>query len=351
MNERRWRVVHYLNQFFGGIGGEDKAGLGPSIVQGPVGPGKAAQQVLGQRGEIVATVICGDNYFAEQIDRASAEVVELLRPFKPDALIAGPAFDAGRYGVACGSVCRKTQDLLGIPAITALAPENPGVEMYKRDVYIVRAGDSAVLMLKDMRRTLDLLVILLEKKEVGRPDEAGYYPRGILKNEDIDESAAARAVKMLLLKIQGRPFVSEVSVTSVGQPVRAAAIANMREATIALVTDGGLVPRGNPDGIEIRAASRFGRTPLGGLDALDPAGYEIVHAGYTHEYILKDPHRLVPLDVMRELEAEGVIRRVHPVLYTTNGVGSVLEKVKKMGKEIAEELIRSGVQGAVLTST
>ena len=232
-----------------------------------------------------------------------------------------------------------------------MAPENPGVELYKRDVYIVRAGDSAVQMLSDMRRTLDLLVTLLEKREVGRPDEAGYYPRGVLKNEDTDESAAARAVEMLLLKIQGRPFVSEVSVPSVGQAVRAAPIADMREATIALVTDGGLVPRGNPDGIEIRAASRFGRTPLEGLDSLDPAGYEIVHAGYSHEHVLKDPHRLVPLDVMRELEAEGVIRRVHPVLYTTNGVGSVLEKVKKMGKEIAEELIRSSVQGAILTST
>ncbi|MCL5960892.1 MAG: glycine/betaine/sarcosine/D-proline family reductase selenoprotein B [Chloroflexi bacterium] len=28
---RRLRVVHYLDQFFGQIGGEDKAGVGPRI--------------------------------------------------------------------------------------------------------------------------------------------------------------------------------------------------------------------------------------------------------------------------------------------------------------------------------
>ena len=59
------RVVHYLNQFFAQIGGEDKADVGLGFKDGPVGPGRALQQALGDNGEIVATVYCGDNYFAE----------------------------------------------------------------------------------------------------------------------------------------------------------------------------------------------------------------------------------------------------------------------------------------------
>ena len=34
-------VVHYLNQFFGGLGGEEKASLGPKLIEGMVGPGIA----------------------------------------------------------------------------------------------------------------------------------------------------------------------------------------------------------------------------------------------------------------------------------------------------------------------
>ena len=32
------RVVHYLNQFFGGMGGEDRASIGPQVKNGPCRP-------------------------------------------------------------------------------------------------------------------------------------------------------------------------------------------------------------------------------------------------------------------------------------------------------------------------
>jgi len=33
------RVVHYLNQFFGGLGGEEQAGMLLEIREGAIGPG------------------------------------------------------------------------------------------------------------------------------------------------------------------------------------------------------------------------------------------------------------------------------------------------------------------------
>ena len=103
------RVVHYINQFFGQIGGEEKAGVGPSLVNGAVGPGILIDRLLGMRGKVIATVICGDNYFAEKPEAAASEVLDLIAPLKADIFIAGPAFNAGRYGLACGQMCKTVE--------------------------------------------------------------------------------------------------------------------------------------------------------------------------------------------------------------------------------------------------
>src|SRR5687768_14761726 len=111
------RIALYLNQFFGQIGAEEAAGVGPSLVKEPVGPGRALTGLL-QDGEAFAgAVICGDNYFAENPELAAKEVIELLNTLKPDLLLAGPAFNAGRYGTACGAVCQIAQESLKLPAV------------------------------------------------------------------------------------------------------------------------------------------------------------------------------------------------------------------------------------------
>ena len=51
------RIVHYVNQFFGGLGGEDQADTAVQVRQGPVGPGRALQQVLKGHGAVMATII------------------------------------------------------------------------------------------------------------------------------------------------------------------------------------------------------------------------------------------------------------------------------------------------------
>ena len=100
----KYKIVHYLNQFFGGIGGEDKADFQPEVREEIIGPGMALNDGLGDDYEIVATVICGDNYFGENLDKATDTIVEMVKKYEPDIFVAGPAFNAGRYGVACGTI-------------------------------------------------------------------------------------------------------------------------------------------------------------------------------------------------------------------------------------------------------
>ena len=67
-------------------------------------------RLLKGEAEIVATVICGDSYFAENIEEAKAEIIEMVKKYNPDLFIAGPAFNAGRYGVACGAICKEVKE-------------------------------------------------------------------------------------------------------------------------------------------------------------------------------------------------------------------------------------------------
>ena len=119
------RVVHYLNQFFAGLGAEEHAGTGPAKKSGVVGPGIALQQALGEGAQIVATVYCGDNYANEQANAIDA-ILALVSEERPDILIAGPAFASGRYGLACGELCVRAQDCVGHRGRDRHAPGQSG---------------------------------------------------------------------------------------------------------------------------------------------------------------------------------------------------------------------------------
>lgn len=344
------KVVHYINQFFGGIGGEDKAGVGPQARDGAVGPGRAIQQLLGSEGQVVATVICGDNFFVENTESATKETVQLVASYQPDVLIAGPAFNAGRYAIACGTVCQAVQKL-GIPAVTGMFKENPAVELSRRDVYIVQTEDSARGMGGALPRMVNIARKLATGQKIGKPATEGYFRRGIIVNEPTEQTAAERVVSMLLAKLRGEPLETEVPSPEYGKVTPAPAIKDLASAKIALVTDGGLVPKGNPDGIESRRATRFGSYSFKGKAGLDTKDYEVSHAGYNNAFVLQDPHRLVPVDVMRDLEKEGVIGSLHETFYSTCGNASIVENSRRIAQSIARILKAEGVSGVILTST
>ena len=176
------RVVYYLNQFFGQVGGEASAEFPMEIRKGAVGAAGAFQKGFAEKELTVTyTIICGDNYFAENTEKAIGKAKEFLEKEKPDLLVAGPAFNAGRYGIACGNMLKLAQQYLGIPAVSAMYEENPGMEMFRLYGYIFPSGANA----RDMRNTLQKMQRfvrkLLEGSEIGSPKEEGYFPRGIRK--------------------------------------------------------------------------------------------------------------------------------------------------------------------------
>ena len=123
-----------------------------------VGPGMALTQQFGEDAEIVATIICGDSYFNENLETAKADILAMVKEQAPDVFVAGPAFNAGRYGVACGTIAAAVQEELGIPAVTGMYVENPGADMFKTQVYIVSTKNSAAGMRDAVKKLAPLAV-------------------------------------------------------------------------------------------------------------------------------------------------------------------------------------------------
>lgn len=346
-----FRVVHYINQFYAGIGGEEKADYAPEARDGVVGPGMQIARLLGDEAEVVGTVICGDGYYGEHTDEARAKCLELIKAYKPDLLFAGPAFNAGRYGFASGDIAAQTGEELGIPTVCAMYPENPGVELYGKKTYIAETSDSARSMAKALKSMVSIGLKLLKKEQMGPARVEGYIHRGIRKSFFHEKSGAERAVDMLMAKLRGEEFRTEYEMPVFKKIPPAAPVKDLKNATIALVSSGGIVPKGNPDRIRVSSAESYGSYDISELKDLTPDNYESVHGGYDRSYANLDPDVVVPLDVMRKLEAEGVFKKIHDVFYTTTGTGTAVAYAEKFGIEIGEQLKEAGVDAAILTST
>ena len=116
------RVVHYINQFYAGMGGEDTAGVGLSTQAGPAGPGLMLKDELGDEYEIVRTIICGDNTIAENPDEIIPQILQIVREENADLFIAGPGFNAGRYGLGCGAAAAELAAFGLTPAGSSNSP-------------------------------------------------------------------------------------------------------------------------------------------------------------------------------------------------------------------------------------
>lgn len=347
------KILHYLNQFFAGIGGEDKAGQKFLFLPKPVGPGNLIRDSLRNYPVEYATVVYGDNYFHEQEEIALASLADVMAQFAPDLFIAGPAFHAGRYGIACAKTCSFVRERWNIPALTGLFEENPGAQEIGRHVYVIQTGSSAASMQAVLKRFTELATLLLEK-EIDRIQRfKEEYCFKIPRRFTVEAAAPdyVRAADMLLAKLHREPFETEIPRIELAPHAIPAAIENLPRATLAIVTEGGMVPKGNPDHLESSRGTKYFKYSITGRDNLREGEFEAMHTGYDTSTVNQDPDRLVPLDALRRLERAGRFGRLHDCYYVTTGTGAMPAKMQEIGAGIAAELSASAVEGVILTAT
>ncbi len=203
-----------------------------------------------------------------------------------------------------------------------------------------------------LKKMAPLALKIAKGEEIGSPEEEGYIPRGVRKNYFTDKRGSERAVDMLIKKLKGgEDFVTEFPMPDFDRVDPQPAIKDLSKATIALVTSGGIVPKGNPDHIESSSASKYGKYDIGEFDNLTSNDHETAHGGYDPVYANEDPDRVLPVDVLRDLEKEGKIGKLHQYFYTTVGNGTAVASAKKFAEEIGKELVADGVDAVILTST
>jgi glycine reductase complex component B subunit gamma len=337
------KAVHYLNQFFAGLGGEEAAETPPMRLDGAVGPGRGLAPAL-EGIEIVATVACGDDYFGQHEGEALSRLLALIEAAEPDVLVAGPAFGSGRYGYACARVAGAAA-AVGIPAVAAMHEENPGRTVAGKAYVVPTAVNVA-----GMRDALPRVGALASALAAGRePDEDYYLVRGYRRTRNVGRPGAERAVDLMLAKVEGQTR-SEVAAAfdRVSPP---APVPDLSQALVALVTEAGCVPQGNPDRLGSVRAQAWLRYALDGEERLESGRYECVHGGFDVALANEDPNRLVPLDVVSELLHEGRIGGLHDRYYTTTGNGTPVAVATEFGREIARELVDAGVEAVFLSGT
>ena len=351
------KVVHFLNHFFAGVGGEEKTDAPVEVRPGAVGPGAPLEAHWEGKARIVATVFCGDNHFQQHAEEVAARVAEVVREEGAGLLVAGPAFDAGRYGFACATVCARAADAAGVAAVTGMFPENPGVEVYRarkpERMYVVPTAKTVRGMDEALSRMARLALRAASGEPIGFPEEegGGYLPRGVRVSVRTEKTGARRAVEMVVAKVKGLEVRTEVPLGAYPVVPPAPPLKRLAGSRIALVTSSGVVPKGNPDRFKTHVNDRWAKYPIDGMERLETGVWETVHGGYNTEFMTRNPHFGVPLDALRALEREGVFGSLLPHYYVVPGNQVQVSDAHRMAAEMAKEMREDGVEGVLQVAT
>ncbi|MCE2451383.1 MAG: glycine/betaine/sarcosine/D-proline family reductase selenoprotein B, partial [Nitrospinae bacterium] len=218
-------------------------------------------------------------------------------------------------------------------------------------VHTVPAADSAVGMEEALEAAARLGLKLARGEEIGNAAEEGYLPRGVRYNEVAELPTSQRAVDMVLRKIRGEPYETELDVPVLEEIAPPEAIADLKKARIAIVSEGGMVPPGNPDRFAGSRNENWATYSFAGKDALPGGTFISIHGGFNTVFVNEEPDRMLAVDAFRRLAEEGEIAELHDDFHSTCGNGGAFAEMDGIGRAWAAELKKTGVEGVVLPAT
>jgi glycine reductase len=241
---------------------------------------------------------------------------------------------------------------MGIPVVTAMYPENPAVETYRKvpGVWILPTGARAADMPKVLLKLANFALRLAAGDSIGPAQVEGYIPSGRRRLEFSTGVGADRAVRMLLAKLSDQPFQTEIPIEGFEHVPPAPPVKNLKTARLAVITTSGLVPRGNPDRFKVFNATDWSRYPLPKDFALRREDWEVIHGGFNTAYAQANPNLVLPLDALRELSGNS-FGQLHDHFFSITGVGTALSVAARAGKEMAAALREAQIDAALLVAT
>ncbi len=105
---------------------------------------------------------------------------------------------------------------------------------------------------------------------------------------------------LILRRLHDKPYVTEFPMPKFDRVDPNPAVKDLAQAKIALVTSGGIVPKGNPDHIESpQMLQAMVSMILQELQILQET-YETAMVDMIRYTLLEDPDRVLPVDVLRD---------------------------------------------------
>ena len=241
----------------------------------------------------------------------------------------------------------------GLYCVTAMFPENPGVETYKQysdeKVFAFTTTTTVSGMEDALSKMAQCVLRLIAGETLGPAAIEGYIPRGIRHDAKASKIGIDRAIEMLLDKMAGRLFTTEIPVEQAETVPVAPRINKLKTTIIALATTTGVVPKGNPDGFVGRNNTQWKKYSIDKLDTMKN-GWEVMHGGYNNVFMRENPNFGVPLDAARKLCKEGVFGKLSPYYYMTTGNGGSIRVMQRLGREMAADMKAEGIEAVLLTS-
>ncbi len=280
-----------------------------------------------------------------------------IRHVQPQVVVAGPAFNAGRYGMSCVEICHAVASELKVPCVTAMHEENPAIGVYRdhanAHVFCLPTAETTAGMADALKGLAKFSLRLAAGEAIGAAKAEGYIPRGIRRLVKTERPGYQRAIDMLLKKIADEPFETEIPMETWDDISPAPPLDDLPNRKIAVVTTSGVVPWGNPDRFKTFRNTFWKKYNIAEVKELEPGKWEAVHGGYNVAFMNKNPHYGVPLDALRSLEAEGKIGpgKLYPAYYVIPGNQGSPAVMRRMGQEIAADLKRDGVEGVLFVAT
>ena len=230
-------------------------------------------------------------------------------------------------------------------------PENPGVLSYPTEIIVVptslTSADMATAVATMVRLAVSWAMAGLRSGPGGRLPAAWHPARSTIGTVRV-MCALSRCYRP---SSKARPFVTEVPMHAPDRVLPATPLADLRQATIAMVTTGGLVRKGNPDKQVSANATRYYRHSVAEFRSLSGTDWEAYHAGYFNHIVNSNPNYILPLNFLRDLEVEGSIGGVFESIYALPGVSTPVAISRGMGRSIAEDLHAGNVDGCLLVAT
>jgi len=155
---------------------------------------------------------------------------------------------------------------------------------------------------------------------------------------------------MLLDKLAGRPFRSELALLQPRAVAPAPALGDTTASRLALITSGRLVPRGNPDRMPHRhSRHRFEyELPTAGLM---PEEWESIHPRLPRGRGQRRPERRAAARRRPAAPRRGADRQPPPRFQSLAGVGTPDSAAREIATELADSLRRESAHGASMVAT